>query len=1366
MTSHWAAVGAETDPVKRARQLQRSWERLLADGALVRELPPGATAGLRPTIVESWRRSLATGLDPTDSLAPIEADESEVLERWFEHPLGSLAHVLTEQLRTVAEESRGVVVMTDASGLVLHRVGDESIKERAAEMNLVEGAQYSEAADGTNGIGTALAADRAFQVFAFEHFNERHHEWICSGAPVHDPVSGQTIGLIDLSSLWKIAHPRSLELVTTAARAIEQGLVDARRDRDARLRRRYGDLMTRSTDLLVDRDGYVLDGAELAHSSPFAIPEGGGEVVLGDGSVAAAAPLGQGEAYLVRQGTTRHAKSACAAKGPGRAEERARELATEQAALRQVATLVARESSPDQLFSVVAEQVARVFDVPHVRLVRYEPDDSVVVGGFREGDHEPFPIGSRWPLDSPGVIATVRQTGRPARVEDYAHVTGEIAAVIRGAGMRSAVATPIVVERRLWGAMVVLSPRHEPFPEDTEARLTDFTELVATAIANAESGVAIGRLVDEQAALRRVATLVARGTEPVTVLRAVCNEAQALLGADRAGILRFHHDRTVTVMASSGGPGEHGVGARLAFDPGFVVDWVHETHQAARFDTDDPAAADMPEIVRMVGIRSAVGSPIVVDGELWGVIVLGSVDRSLPLGMERRLADFTELVATAISNAQAHGDLQQLADEQAALGRVATLVAQGAQPAEIFEAVAEEVGRLLLAASATMGRFEPDDSVTTLASWSNTEALAFPTGRRWRTKDTNVARIVLQTGQTARTDDFSAATDPIGVIARESGIKSAVGGPIVVNGQIWGVITATSTEGAMPPGTEARLASFTELVATAIANAESGEALAQLAEEQAALRRVATLVAQNVPSGELFAAVVQEAGTLLDADYAGMIRYEDDATVSASASWAATGELPPIPDRFRTEPGDPATMVAETRQPARVDDWTVVPGPLAAFLRDELAVRSSVGSPILVEGRLWGVLGVHSKRDTPLEPDTESRLGQFTELVATAIANREARTEVGRLADEQAALRRVATLVARDAPREEVFTGIASEIGHLFGLEETRMVRYDDDRIGVVVASSGPTGDFFPVGSRVPVDADSASSRVLRTGEPVRIDNYGTATGAIAETVRSMGIGGAVAAPISVEGRLWGAISAGTTRDQPLPPATESRLGQFTELMATAVANTEGKSELAASRRRIVAASDEARRRFERDLHDGVQQRLVTLALELRGAEAMASGENGELGEQLAKVGDGLAGALDDLRELSRGIHPAILSEGGLVPALKVLSRRSAVPVGLEFAVDERLPDPIEVAAYYVVSEALTNVAKHASASGVDVRAQVTGGALELRIEDDGVGGAELAEGSGLTGLADRVEAVGGSIAITSPRGEGTSLRVQLPLSP
>jgi signal transduction histidine kinase len=223
-------------------------------------------------------------------------------------------------------------------------------------------------------------------------------------------------------------------------------------------------------------------------------------------------------------------------------------------------------------------------------------------------------------------------------------------------------------------------------------------------------------------------------------------------------------------------------------------------------------------------------------------------------------------------------------------------------------------------------------------------------------------------------------------------------------------------------------------------------------------------------------------------------------------------------------------------------------------------------------------------------------------------------------------------------------------------------------------------------------------------------------------------------------------------------------MSQFAQLLETAIANAEARAELMASRARLVAASDEARRRVERDLHDGLQQRLVLLALELRGAEAMAPPDSDELAEQLTHVGKGLADALDDLRELSRGIHPAILSEGGLVPALKVLARRSAVPVQLDLAIAERFAEHVEIGAYYVVSEALTNVAKHARASKAEVHARALDGVLELKIDDDGVGGADPSRGSGLTGLADRVEALGGTIWIASPPGEGTSLRVELSL--
>jgi len=241
-------------------------------------------------------------------------------------------------------------------------------------------------------------------------------------------------------------------------------------------------------------------------------------------------------------------------------------------------------------------------------------------------------------------------------------------------------------------------------------------------------------------------------------------------------------------------------------------------------------------------------------------------------------------------------------------------------------------------------------------------------------------------------------------------------------------------------------------------------------------------------------------------------------------------------------------------------------------------------------------------------------------------------------------------------------------------------------------------------------------------------------------------------------------ITASWKGEQSPPPETEQRMSRFAQLLDTAIANADARAELVASRARLVAASDEARRRFERDLHDGVQQRLVLLSLEVRGAEAVAPPDSEELAERLAQVQTGLAEALDDLRELSRGIHPAILSEGGLVPALKALGRRSALPVELDLAIEERLAEHVEIGAYYVVSEALTNAAKHARASKVEVHARARDGVLKLTIEDDGVGGADPSRGSGLTGLADRVEALGGTIWIASTAGEGTSLRVELSL--
>jgi signal transduction histidine kinase len=256
-----------------------------------------------------------------------------------------------------------------------------------------------------------------------------------------------------------------------------------------------------------------------------------------------------------------------------------------------------------------------------------------------------------------------------------------------------------------------------------------------------------------------------------------------------------------------------------------------------------------------------------------------------------------------------------------------------------------------------------------------------------------------------------------------------------------------------------------------------------------------------------------------------------------------------------------------------------------------------------------------------------------------------------------------------------------------------------------------------------------------------------------------------VGAPITVEGRLWGAAIVGSTQPgETLPAGTEARVGDFTDLVATAIGNAATRLELAASRARSVAAGDDARRRLERDLHDGAQQRLVSLGLQLRTAESALPCELRAFKEQIADVITGLAGVCADLREICRGIHPAIVSQRGLGPALETLARRSAVPVRLDMAAERRLPRSVEVAAYYVVAEALTNTAKYAHASEIRVRVAAEGPKLHLSIDDDGVGGADVGKGSGLIGLIDRVQAIGGDLEITSPAGIGTSLLAEIPL--
>ena len=546
----------------------------------------------------------------------------------------------------------------------------------------------------------------------------------------------------------------------------------------------------------------------------------------------------------------------------------------------------------------------------------------------------------------------------------------------------------------------------------------------------------------------------------------------------------------------------------------------------------------------------------------------------------------------------------------------------------------------------------------------------------------------------------------------------------------------------------------------------SGEELRRLAEEQGALRRVATLVARGAPPGEVFAAVTEEVGRLLGAHFAGMGRFDSGDTVTVLAAWAAEGEQHPlVPGPWPLEGGDLASMIWNTGRPVRINDYRGLPGPIAAFVRDQLGICSSVASPIVVDGELWGTLFIHSKQtQRPLPADTESRLTGFTELVATAIANAESRATLTRLAEEQAALRRVATLVARGVPPEEVFAAIAVEVGQLLPVDSASLCRYDPGGMLTFAAQWGTVVAHFPVGSRWALGGHNLATLVAGTGRPARMDSYADrSSGPLGASVREAAIRSAVATPIFVDGRLWGIIAAGSILEQPLPADTEARLASFTDLMATAVANAESHAALAASRARIVAAADETRRQIERDLHDGTQQHLMSLMLELRAAEATEPGELNALKDQIEHTAQGLGGVAAELSEISRGIHPVILSKGGLGQAIRALVRRSALPVELDLRATRRLPEQIEVAAYYAVSEALTNAAKYAHATVVRVELGGHDETVRLAIRDDGVGGADPARGSGLVGLRDRIEAVGGALTVTSPAGHGTALLIEIP---
>lgn len=376
----------------------------------------------------------------------------------------------------------------------------------------------------------------------------------------------------------------------------------------------------------------------------------------------------------------------------------------------------------------------------------------------------------------------------------------------------------------------------------------------------------------------------------------------------------------------------------------------------------------------------------------------------------------------------------------------------------------------------------------------------------------------------------------------------------------------------------------------------------------------------------------------------------------------------------------------------------------------------------------------------------------------------EATERVRELADQQGALRRVATQIAEGRSPADVLSSVADEAAAVLHVRNAGLVRYEPGGTATLVAAHDEPGHTtVSVGTTFPLDGDDVIAMVRTTGRPARMDTH--ADGSTAALVRDLGLHACVGVPITVDGQLWGAMIVGTSGPDALPADTEACLTDFAELIATAIANAHARAELVASRARIVTASDNARRGIERDLHDGAQQRLVTLALQVRTLQMAIPQDPAELQSRIAGIGDGLRTASDELRELAHGVHPAILSRGGLRPALRDLGRRAPLPVEVHVDVPVRLPQAVEIAAYYTVAEALTNAAKHAQASVVTVNVDTDATSLRISVADDGVGGASLDAGSGLLGLEDRVAALGGRLRLTSTAGAGTTMVAEMPLA-
>jgi GAF domain-containing protein len=871
------------------------------------------------------------------------------------------------------------------------------------------------------------------------------------------------------------------------------------------------------------------------------------------------------------------------------------------------------------------------------------------------------------------------------------------------------------------------------------------------------------RLAAQQAALRRVATMVARECSPKEVFAKVAEELSVLLQPLTVRMVRFEPDGTATLLAAGGTAEERlPVGTNAPIPSGGVIELILRTGEPAKVEDYSQVKGPIGDLLRQEGARWAVGGPIVVGARIWGAMVVGSSVRESSPEVEEQVTQFAQLVSAAISNVESRAKMERLAAEQSALRRVATLVAQDVASEELFGAVAAEVGTLFGADFTGMIRYEADPSfVTTVATWAAVGEHP-PAPSRSRIVPGDPTSMVADTGRPARVDDWVNVPGPIAeFVRRELGVTSSVGSPIVVNGSLWGALAVHSKHGPLPSDTESRLLSFTELVATAIANTSARAEVSRLAEEQAALRRVATLVAQGGQPSDVLDTVAAELADQLRADHVVVCRYEAGSELTVLAHRGTASQEVPPGTRINHEGDSVEAVVWRSERSARRESYEGARGTIAELAR-AAGVQVAVGAPVVVEGRLWGVASAGWNWGQPPPADTEQRMARFAELLGTAIANTDSREALRRLAGEQAALRRVATLVAEGSPPTAVFDAVAAEMAALLDADGITVVRYEPGDELTVMAHRGPGAPQVPPGTRVRHDGASVSATVRRTQRPARMASYTNTHGHIGEVIGSLRFRSGVGAPIVVDGRVWGATIANWTAEEPPQPGTEQRLAKFARLLDTAIANADSRDQLTASRARLVTEAHEARRRVVRDLHDGAQQGLVRTIITLKLARRAVDDGQQDLAPLVSEALEYAETTNGALRELVHGILPSVLTRGGLRAGVDELAERTSIPVEIDVGA-ERFAPVVEATAYFVVAEALTNVVKHAHAERAQVRAFVKDEALHVEVCDNGVGGAN-ARGHGLVGLSDRVTALEGRLNVESPAEGGTIVAATLPL--